>query len=173
MGADEHNVSHINMPRIGCGLDGLSWPAVRTLIKNVFKQSKVTITVYTLDQDSNSNDSKATTSIKDMFRKGETSKDSKSIVQSPKKDKFTEAKIHFSDGMDDEEKLKRYLIAYGGIIVEDFQLSDATHIIFPDDCPKINSDYSELKHVKYVKRQWLEDSIKLKCRQDERLYKIK
>merc|ERR1712173_423154 len=102
-----------------------------------------------------SNDSKAATSIKDMFRKGEKSKENKSIIQSPKKDKltdvgcgfkmtkplpdvFTEAKIHISDGVNDAKKLKRYLIAYGGIFVEDFQLSEATHIIFPDDCHKIN-----------------------------------
>merc|ERR1719282_446673 len=67
--ADEHNVTNINMPRIGCGLDGLSWSAVRTLIKNVFKQSDISITVYNLEH----NNEKQTTTIADMFKKGEKS----------------------------------------------------------------------------------------------------
>ena len=43
-----HNVASISMPLIGCGLDGLSWPAVRTLIKNVFQLEKMKITIYYL-----------------------------------------------------------------------------------------------------------------------------
>ena len=43
-----HGVESISMPRIGCGLDGLSWPAVSTLIKNVFQLETVKITVYQL-----------------------------------------------------------------------------------------------------------------------------
>jgi hypothetical protein len=37
------------MPKIGCGLDGLSWTAVRTLIKNVFLREEMELTVYCLD----------------------------------------------------------------------------------------------------------------------------
>lgn len=39
---------HINMPRIACGLDDLSWPIVRDLIKEVFQDTDFTITVYYL-----------------------------------------------------------------------------------------------------------------------------
>ena len=37
------------MPKLGCGLDGLSWTAVRTLIKNVFLKDRIELTVYPLD----------------------------------------------------------------------------------------------------------------------------
>ena len=39
----------IAMPKLGCGLDGLSWTAVRTLIKNVFLKEKIELIVYSLD----------------------------------------------------------------------------------------------------------------------------
>jgi len=48
--AIEHSVKHIAMPKIGCGLDKLDWNAVRTLIKNVFLDSDIKISVYHLDQ---------------------------------------------------------------------------------------------------------------------------
>ena len=48
--AAENSIKEIAMPKIGCGLDGLSWNAVRTLLKNVFiKESGLKITVYSLD----------------------------------------------------------------------------------------------------------------------------
>lgn len=43
-----HSVRRLAMPRIGCGLDGLQWPEVQEQIKDVFKDTDVTITVYTL-----------------------------------------------------------------------------------------------------------------------------
>jgi len=49
----EHSVTHISMPRIGCGLDMLSWSAVKTLIMNIFLTTDITITVYTLDDQKN------------------------------------------------------------------------------------------------------------------------
>jgi hypothetical protein len=39
---------HLCMPRIGCGLDRLSWPIVRDIIKEVFKDDDVKISVYYL-----------------------------------------------------------------------------------------------------------------------------
>ena len=45
----DHGVESISMPKIGCGLDGLSWPAVKTLIMNVFQQENLRITVYYQD----------------------------------------------------------------------------------------------------------------------------
>jgi O-acetyl-ADP-ribose deacetylase (regulator of RNase III) len=42
----EHSVTRLSMPRIGCGLDGLSWSNVSRLIQDVFADSNVAITVY-------------------------------------------------------------------------------------------------------------------------------
>ena len=47
--AMKNNVDHIAMPKIGCGLDKLNWNAVRTLIKNVFLDTDIKISVYHLD----------------------------------------------------------------------------------------------------------------------------
>mgnify|MGYP001545452913 CR=1 FL=1 len=43
---DEHGVKALAMPRIGCGLDGLQWPDVRNMLKDVFTKTGVQITVY-------------------------------------------------------------------------------------------------------------------------------
>ena len=178
--AVKNNVRNINMPRIGCGLDGLSWPAVRTLIKNVFLRSDIIITVYSLE-DTASSSSKPQTSIAEMFSKGEKSKKSpvkkKRVdigfgysTSQPLPDVFTEVRVYLDDGVEDAETLQRYLEAYGGEVVS--EQSQATHVIYPDETStKIeNPKNSKIKHVK---RRWLEDSIKLKSVQDERLYKVK
>lgn len=39
------DVTHIAMPRIGCGLDGLKWKDVSAIIKEVFKDTDVEILV--------------------------------------------------------------------------------------------------------------------------------
>ena len=44
----DNGVRAVSMPRIGCGLDGLTWPRVSEIIKKVFTDSDVKITVYTL-----------------------------------------------------------------------------------------------------------------------------
>lgn len=46
--AESAGVSTIAMPRIGCGLDRLSWPKVRELIKDVFKGNDIRIIVCRL-----------------------------------------------------------------------------------------------------------------------------
>ena len=43
-----HNVRCIALPRIGCGLDGLRWPDVKTVLVSVFEQTNIHIEVYTL-----------------------------------------------------------------------------------------------------------------------------
>ena len=43
----DNGVTHLCMPRIGCGLDGLQWNKVTAKIKEVFKDLDIKITVYT------------------------------------------------------------------------------------------------------------------------------
>lgn len=42
----EQKISKIAMPRIGCGLDLLSWPAVREMVKDVFKPVDVNFVIF-------------------------------------------------------------------------------------------------------------------------------
>lgn len=44
----ENKVMRLSMPRIGCGLDKLDWLKVSDLITQVFSDSTMTVTVYTL-----------------------------------------------------------------------------------------------------------------------------
>ena len=44
----KHNVSAINLPKIGCGLDGLHWPTVSNMLKDTFFGTEIMITVYIL-----------------------------------------------------------------------------------------------------------------------------
>lgn len=43
-------IERLVMPRIGCGLDRLDWDTVRDLIKRVFRDADVEITVYYLKE---------------------------------------------------------------------------------------------------------------------------
>jgi O-acetyl-ADP-ribose deacetylase (regulator of RNase III) len=43
--ATDNDIKKIAMPKIGCGLDGLSWPRVREIIKEVFKDTDIEILV--------------------------------------------------------------------------------------------------------------------------------
>ena len=43
-------IERLVMPRIGCGLDRLDWDTVRDLIKRVFRDTDVEITVYYLKE---------------------------------------------------------------------------------------------------------------------------
>lgn len=44
----DHGVNSISMPRIGCGLDKLKWENVASIITEVFQDTKISITVYTI-----------------------------------------------------------------------------------------------------------------------------
>ncbi|XP_013414013.1 O-acetyl-ADP-ribose deacetylase 1 [Lingula anatina] len=48
MHCTENKVKELCMPKIGCGLDGLQWPRVKEIIKEVFDDSDMKLTVYTL-----------------------------------------------------------------------------------------------------------------------------
>ncbi|KAL3882035.1 hypothetical protein ACJMK2_028415 [Sinanodonta woodiana] len=42
------NVTHLSMPRIGCGLDGLEWSKVEHILRDIFGDININITVYDL-----------------------------------------------------------------------------------------------------------------------------
>lgn len=44
----KNNIKEVSMPKIGCGLDRLSWPAVKEQLKYVFENQDVTFNVYYL-----------------------------------------------------------------------------------------------------------------------------
>lgn len=44
----DKNIKEIHMPRIGCGLDGLSWIIVKQIIQNIFRGTDIKIIVYYL-----------------------------------------------------------------------------------------------------------------------------
>lgn len=41
----EHNLTKLGIPKIGCGLDKLDWPDIRSLIINTFSGSGIHVTV--------------------------------------------------------------------------------------------------------------------------------
>ena len=43
--ATKNDITNIVMPKIGCGLDKLSWPRVREIIKDIFKNTDINILV--------------------------------------------------------------------------------------------------------------------------------
>jgi len=43
---DEHHIKSLSMPKIGCGLDKLSWPKVKGMITDTL--SDINVTVYSL-----------------------------------------------------------------------------------------------------------------------------
>lgn len=44
----ERNITQLAMPRIGCGLDKLCWDKVENIIREVFGDTDIEITVYSL-----------------------------------------------------------------------------------------------------------------------------
>jgi len=44
----ENQVKAISMPLIGCGLDKLEWPKVKTMLDEEFRNTNITVTVYSL-----------------------------------------------------------------------------------------------------------------------------
>jgi hypothetical protein len=43
--AEQHDIKHIVMPKIGSGLDRLSWPRVREMVKEIFENTDIEILV--------------------------------------------------------------------------------------------------------------------------------
>ncbi|XP_014879305.1 O-acetyl-ADP-ribose deacetylase 1-like isoform X2 [Poecilia latipinna] len=44
----QNGVNRISIPRIGCGLDQLQWSKVSKILEQVFKETNISITVYSL-----------------------------------------------------------------------------------------------------------------------------
>lgn len=42
-------VNELAMPRIGCGLDQLNWDLVKRLIDDIFHDTNIKITIYSID----------------------------------------------------------------------------------------------------------------------------
>jgi O-acetyl-ADP-ribose deacetylase (regulator of RNase III) len=43
--AERHGIKHIVMPKIGSGLDRLSWPIVRDMVKEIFEETDIEILI--------------------------------------------------------------------------------------------------------------------------------
>lgn len=43
--AEEYDIETIVIPRIGCGIDRLSWPNVSILVQDVFNETNINIIV--------------------------------------------------------------------------------------------------------------------------------
>ena len=52
--ANKYKITHISMPKAGCGRDRLEWHKVERLIKEICAQSSITITVYDQSKDEQS-----------------------------------------------------------------------------------------------------------------------
>ena len=183
--AVKHEVTKISMPLIGCGLDGLNWPKVRALVEEIFQEENINITVYSLDNASPStSESSRNRNIADMF-KGKSSQDTEKQT-TPRQTKLTEIgfgystanvlpdvfvgmKVHVSGDVEDKVQLERYLVSYGGRVLAEYQLAEATHIVYSQSTSKRR----DCKSAKHVALRWLVDSIKMKHVQDERLYKVR
>ncbi len=225
MHAVRNKVREIAMPKIGCGLDGLQWNAVRTLVKNVFLRENISIKVYFLD---GSSDETKTTPKKASRGEVKTpKKESKAEVKTPKKESPGQKKVRTPKNEVDqspakdskqpsvvdlfkrnaghkresaekgdslkvprkvpklldifnrwkvvfvgevEPKLARYVIAYGGEVLQDFKASDATHIIYESRlCDRLGTAGKSAGH--FVS-EFLEDSIKLGEVQDSVKYEL-
>ncbi|XP_037627455.1 ADP-ribose glycohydrolase OARD1 isoform X2 [Sebastes umbrosus] len=59
----ENGVTRISIPRIGCGLDRLRWNQVSEILEQVFKDSNISITVYSLPKRAE------TTTMKENWRR--------------------------------------------------------------------------------------------------------
>jgi len=182
-------VREISLPKIGCGLDGLQWPAVKTLIKNVFQSTDIQLTMYLLgDDNDNQGETKKSqteskqTSVKDFFSKNSTPIKKKETIESddseakvavgfgystshPLPDVLTGLKIYLSKAVPDYEALWRGVKGLGGECID--TPKGVTHRVYAKGEPLQNDE--ACKHVGY---KWLRDSIKIQKVQPEKYYKL-
>jgi ATP-dependent DNA ligase I len=217
----KNNVKEIAMPKLACGLDKLNWSAVRTLIKNVFFDDKIKITVYHLDNDATTtkhkvvidedvdegpsstkkpkkNEKKHSYPILDIAEGNLTpitddqkknNNDENSDTKSGKKTKcvalkyetlpdvFLGDKIFLQNGVQNEGKMKRYIISYGGEVVDELEFSDANVVVKAANVdqkkPLVNGfGLLAKKKAPQVTEKWLLDSIMSQKRQPLNNYHV-
>ena len=208
--AIENKVKEIAMPKIGCGLDKLDWNAVRTLIKNIFMQTDVSITVYHFDKESVSTAVKRSIPVSEendgpppkkmnglkfpMLDIAEgnltpiikTENGTNDVVDKPQ-DKvlkfkdlpniFENDRIFLQNGINDKDLASRYVVAYGGEILDEDHFSEATLAVRASNTdpkkPLINKfGVLSKKKSPVVTEKWLWDSIKQVQRQSLSDYEI-
>lgn len=191
----QNNVKHVAMPKIGCGLDKLNWNAVRTLIKNVFLETDIKITVYHLDSDVAPviNTQAKTPQIEkkknvigrsfpmlDIAEGNLTpivEQDAASTATTPEKvlkldglpDVFSGDKIFLQNGIKNAELLKRYIISYGGEVIDEDHFSEANLVVRASNVdqrkPLINKfGILSKKKAPEVSEEWLLESIQSQTR---------
>ncbi len=223
------------LPRNSCGLDGLQWNAVRTLVKNVFLEEDIKITVYSLDDEDGEEElqpagsprykasrfsspakrepssspakrrqdgsedgspSKQPT-IRDMFARARDSPDRKKrklettngsaregtspspsrLPSSPPPppadlpDVFGGWKVLLTPGVADQDRLARYVTAYGGEVLKAFEAAEATHVVYPGAGKRIKTE-DGAEEAQHVTERLLVDSIKKKKAQDAEDYRV-
>merc|ERR1711874_307317 len=87
-------------------------------------------------------------------------------TSNPLPDVFVGLRIHLRPGLEDSDRLRRYMVGYGADEAEDWP--GASHIVYPEGCP----DAVDCPTAVHVSDQWLVDSVKLKKVQDVDVYKI-
>lgn len=200
--AVEHNVKEIAMPRIGCGLDKLEWNAVRTLLKNVFLRHNITLTIFHLDSSADKSPSKTSKRPSDnvAINKAEppekrkkkehpmldiaegrlTPITEKEVTIEPLKfdhqlaNIFTYDKVFVHKDVKDLDRLKRYVVAYGGQIIDECNFDEATVVVKDDASKPVIQKFGLLAKKKAVQvtSKWLVDSIKGQHRQSLDPYTI-
>lgn len=203
--AIEHQVEAISMPKIGCGLDGLDWNAVRTLIKNVFLDTSIELKVYCFGNGKASTSTDLTpssqpkNSVNDKsadkyplldiaegtltpIAKSSKGKTSTVVKESPLKlknlpDVFSDDVIFLQKGMKSYETMERYIIAYGGQVVDEDHFSQATLVVRASNVsekkPLVNKfGLLSKRKAPEVSETWLQESISKKSRQPIEKYQI-
>ncbi len=214
---------------IRCGLDGLQWNTVRTLLKNVFLEESIHLKVYSIDgteqEDSISprklqarSPVKSSTlspsrrdrgsprkqpTIADMFARATPGGGARKRVREELKndpaasssaspsapptkqarrqsgtelpDIFSPLRVVLSDRLGEEARstFTRYVLAYGGEVLEKFRASDATHVVYAagkeEEEERLGGVPREAEHVW---DDFLEDSIKLGRVQSVQQYRL-